>query len=276
MSKLSLSGKSYKVDRENIFEFKKPEETNSYCPVSHENVLSMAEEAIVNSGSKITGIDIGVRDQIVNDRMIYGAKMFSIISVNHAADEAGDEIGIEVGIRNSYDKSMSIGIISGSSVYVCDNMMFTGTLSSVKKHTPNVWDEFPIMIYSVVGFIHKMHDLDMLIRSRFMDVQISTERGLDFLGSLAARNVIPYTNGRNSIFADSIKEWVEPSFGEFKDRNVWSLYNACTHACKKSPFINFIENNSIITNKFKYMFAKDISEKYNEIKENVLRIRKSG
>ena len=49
------------------------------------------------------------------------------------------ELGLSIGFRNSYDKSMAIGIAIGAEVFVCDNLSLTGDITIMKKHTLNVW-----------------------------------------------------------------------------------------------------------------------------------------
>ena len=52
-----------------------------------------------------------------------------------------EEMGLSVAFRNSYDKSMSVGVAIGASVFICDNLALHGDIAVMKKHTKNVWTE---------------------------------------------------------------------------------------------------------------------------------------
>jgi hypothetical protein len=51
------------------------------------------------------------------------------------------QYGYTVAVRNSYDKTMSVGVCGGVNTFICDNLSFYGSDFTIKmKHTKNVWD----------------------------------------------------------------------------------------------------------------------------------------
>ena len=108
-----------------------PEETPTYKPVSHFDLATNLAEV---SGTLL-------RDYVL-DRSQYGlardgAQLFGI----HTYRNGSDSMGLSIGFRNSYDKSMSVGIAIGASVFVCDNLALTGKIAIARKHTSNVWQD---------------------------------------------------------------------------------------------------------------------------------------
>ena len=43
-----------------------------------------------------------------------------------------------VGVRNSHDKSFPAGLVIGASIFVCDNLSFSGEVKLARKHTVHV------------------------------------------------------------------------------------------------------------------------------------------
>jgi hypothetical protein len=63
-----------------------------------------------------------------------GNQLFALL--NFKKDH--NELGLSVAFRNSYDRSMSIGLAIGASVFICDNLALNGDIAVMKKHTKNV------------------------------------------------------------------------------------------------------------------------------------------
>ncbi|MBT6052993.1 MAG: hypothetical protein HOG49_39840, partial [Candidatus Scalindua sp.] len=94
-----------------------PPETRTYRPVSHYDLAKNLAEV---SGGLLRGFEMqGAQYGMVRD----GAQMFGVHTYKNGISGS---MGLSVGFRNSYDKSMSVGIAIGASVFVCDNLALTG------------------------------------------------------------------------------------------------------------------------------------------------------
>ncbi len=51
-----------------------------------------------------------------------------------------------VGVRNSHDKSFPAGITAGASVFVCDNLSFSGEVKLARKHTRFITRDLPTLL----------------------------------------------------------------------------------------------------------------------------------
>jgi len=85
-----------------------PVETHSYKPVSHYDLaINLAEVA----GSLLNGHALSSSKYgLARD----GNQLFGV----HTFANGSDELGLSIGFRNSYDKSMSVGIAIGATVFV--------------------------------------------------------------------------------------------------------------------------------------------------------------
>lgn len=75
-----------------------------------------------------------------------GQRMFGASPITNK-DHVDDEVRLMIGFRNSYDRTMSVGICFGSKVFVCDNMAFSG-------YTTDGEEAF--------GEIHHRHQCDVM------------------------------------------------------------------------------------------------------------------
>jgi hypothetical protein len=205
---------------EELREIPMPEETPTYKPVSHYDLATNLAEV---SGTLL-------RDYTL-DRSQYGlardgAQLFGI----HTYRNGSDSMGLSIGFRNSYDKSMSVGIALGASVFVCDNLALTGDIAIARKHTSNVWQDLEELIITKIyrsqhNFNRIVEDAQIMQGQHLSDDDAYRLTGLLYGHGIISPRQIPIVK----------KEWLLPSHEEFEERNVWGFYNACTEALKSSP-----------------------------------------
>lgn len=197
-----------------------PAETQTYKPVSHYDLATNLAEV---SGSMLVDYEL--------DRSQYGIardgnQLFGV----HTYRNGSDSMGLSIGFRNSYDKSISVGIAIGASVFVCDNLALTGEIAIARKHTSNVWQDLEELIITTT--YRSQHNFKRIVE----DAQLMQGQ---YLSDNDAYRLIGLLYGNSVITPRQIpvvkKEWLTPSHPEFSDRNVWSLYNAATEALKSSP-----------------------------------------
>lgn len=273
MSTLCLHTGAARIDGPELVHIPVPIATNSYCPVEHFKLLDTIERAALEYGHVIDNLEVGIQSAKRDEETILGAKMFAIMRLKTNGAVGGDNLRLDIGIRNSYDKSVAVGIVAGASVFVCDNMMITGEMQAIRKHTPNVWQDILPMVMAVLMIANKQHELDQQMRQDLMLHEINTHSGLDLLGSMAAHGYISYAGGNSSMFATALREWQEPSFEEFNPRNVWSLYNACTFATKKSTLSNSMLDNAKVTCFFRDEFTPHITTESASLNGVLLKLR---
>ncbi len=197
-----------------------PEETPTYKPVSH---FDLAKNLAEVSSTLLRDYTLETANYgLARD----GAQLFGV----HTYRNGSDSMGLSIGFRNSYDKSMSVGIAIGASVFVCDNLALTGEIAIARKHTSNVWQDLEeLTITTIYRSQHNFHRI----------VEDSQRMKGQHLGDDDAYRLTGLLYGHGIISPRQIpvvkKEWLTPSHDDFDDRNVWSFYNAVTEALKGSP-----------------------------------------
>lgn len=197
-----------------------PEATDSYVPVSHYSLsdkISTISKDILRDYTLI-GENYAVARQ--------GQQLFALLKFK----SDNDEMGLSVAFRNSYDKSMSVGIAIGASVFICDNLALRGDIAIMKKHTLNVWDTLEnITIQTLYKAQRKFEEV--IVDSRKMkDRPMSNDEAFRLMGYLYGHNLV--SPRQLTVLKD---EWIKPSHEQFRDRNMWSLFNATTEALKSCP-----------------------------------------
>jgi len=216
------------VTRDDLSLIPIPEATESYIPVPHNH---LADTLSTIGQDILSGFNLN-KEQFALARN--GNQMFGVLTFRNG----NSELGLSIGFRNSYDKSMAIGIAIGAAVFVCDNLAFAGDVTILRKHTANVWSSLEDLSISTLyrsrkNFEKIAEDSEMLKARDLNDTE-----AFKLLGLLYGRKVITL---RQVSFAKL--EWLSPSHEEFKPRNMWSFYNACTEVLKSCPPLVIMEKH---------------------------------
>lgn len=208
------------VTRDQLDLIKIPEQTDSYVPVSHyvlsDKILTIARDILRDY--TLIGDKYAVARQ--------GNQMFALLKFR----SDNDEMGLSVAFRNSYDKSMSVGIAIGASVFICDNLALHGDIAVMKKHTKGVWDALEDLAISSLYKAQKNFDKVVIDSRRMKEIPLNDDEAFRLMGYLYGHNLV--SPRQLTVLKD---EWLKPSHDEFQDRNKWSLFNATTEALKSCP-----------------------------------------
>ena len=139
-------------------------------------------------------------------------------------------MGLALGFRNSYDRSMALGIAVGASVFVCDNLALTGDITIMKKHTRNVWQSLEELAITTIYRSQKNFQQIVCDAEQLKQCPLDDLAGFSLLGILFGKEII--SPRQLTVVRD---QWLKPRHPEFAPRNIWSFYNACTNALKSSP-----------------------------------------
>lgn len=178
--------------------------------------------ALINKGHRSTGIGgLDSQQKKLNDRI-------NLLSGN---------MGMSIGVVNSYDKLLRIRIAAGATVFVCDNLMLTGDITYMRKHTINVWRDLEIAIKQQIGMAEQSFNSIQAAAERMKEIRINNNQAFGSMGVLFGEGL--FTAPMMTI---AKKQWIEPVFSVFEKRNKWSLYQACTYAMKLARPDNIMEN----------------------------------
>ena len=198
-----------------------PEKTSTYVPVSHVDFINNTKDIAsrVLNGHTLALEQYGIaRD---------GKQMFGTLTYKEGFHDSNQELGLSIGIRNSYDKSMSLGLCSGASVFVCENLMMTGEVVAMRMHTGSIIDELKGLIFNALLKSEEKFSTIHADTQRMKEVSIEDAFAYSTMGKLYGYGII--SERQLPVMK---KEWIKPKYDDFSDRTLWSLYNAGTEALK--------------------------------------------
>jgi len=199
-----------------------PEETRSYMPVGHYEVIEMVRDHVSQS---FTIAKEQYAMSVQTKGVTLGHKMFGFMELAHSASDYTTTLGI----RNSYDKSMPFGITVGSRVFVCDNMAFIGDYFQFRRHTRYVWQDLPEKLCKVMGDIPALIAAQDEAFARYKEIEFKPMQAHDFVVRAALEGVVT-----SDKILKVLEEYKEPSHKEFAEPSLWALLNAFTETMKGS------------------------------------------
>ena len=199
------------VDRVEVARVSTPRPTVTWTPIPHVTLIETVENAL-----RSTGLKIGNQVHSLNQG---GARYFGLTEV-HGPDDARD-YALVLGLRNSHDKSFPVGLVAGASVFVCDNLSFSGEVRLTRKHTVHLQRDLPQLVGRGVGQLMQLWGHQGQRIDAYKNYRLRDKAAHDLV--IRAVDVGAATN---RMIPSVIKEWREPSYPEFEDRSAWSLFNA--------------------------------------------------
>ena len=235
---------SNKVDLDTLKEIELPKQTKSYIPVSHVDFINNTKD---------------IANRVLDKHTLYseqygiardGKQMFGTLTYKESFQTDGTEhphkdIGLSIGLRNSYDKSMSLGLCSGASVFVCENLMMTGEVVVMRMHKGNIIDELKGLIFNA---LLKSEDKFATIHAdsqKLKTIDITDNVAYNMMGRLYGYGVL--SERQLPVMK---REWQKPKYDSFIKRDAWSLYNAGTEALKTTPPMNRMKKHIEMHNMF--------------------------
>ena len=227
MNLVSCRG-NQRVTRDELDLIPLPEATDSYVPVSH---YDLAEKLTTISNDLLTDYAMVGEDYAVARQ---GSQLFAVLNFQ----KADSEMSLSLAFRNSYDRSMSLGLAIGAQVYCCSNLALEGDIVVMKKHTKRVWDSLENVAITTLykagkNFEQIVADSEVL-RTRGLE----NDQAFQMMGLLFGKGII--SPRQLTVVKD---KWLKPDHPEFQPRNEWSFYNACTESLKSCPPVSVMEKH---------------------------------
>jgi hypothetical protein len=216
---------------------KTPQATRSHQTINHGMVVGKIKNYVPFTGMEIIDEQYALRDgkDYLKKEKIPDAQMFGVLTLRDNSLEKKPWT-TTLGLRNSHDKAFSFGLSTGSRVFVCDNLAFSGDHTVKRKHTTNIFKHLDSDIILMLQQVRKYARMQDERYNLYQQVEIDA-RDADHIVMNCVRD--------GSITTQSIpkvlQEYEHPSFEDFSPRTVWSLFNAVTEVSKGTPFMTLNE-----------------------------------
>ena len=196
-----------------------PQQTRTYKPISHQQLIDLTLESIYQSGFEIeTELYSGAREgQVGNGRY----------TIRNVADS---EMQLQIAWQNSYDKSLSLKFAIGTRILVCSNGSVSGDFGAFrKKHMGTVQEFAPSAITEYIkrsGDVFQQMQRD---REGMKQIEVSKRVAGELIGRMFIEEEIIQSTQLNIIK----REIDNPSFDYGASGSMWELYNHTTLAMKE-------------------------------------------
>ncbi len=205
------------VERSALPHVPTPIATETWTPIPHHRLVEQVEHAL--NLSRLTVVSQA------HALTHCGARYFGLLQVQNG--HASPDYSWVLGLRNSHDKRFPAGLVVGWSVFVCDNLAFSGEVQLNRKHTANIVRDLPMLTERAVGQLtERWHAQDTRI-ARYRETALDDTQAHDLMIRAVDVGVCPV-----STLPKVINEWRRPTMAAFQPRNVWSLFNGFTEALK--------------------------------------------
>lgn len=216
-----------------------PEATDTYTPVGNGDLIRLIEDrakAVLKVEPENLQLGLSRKDQ----------QMFGVMTLGTGDAEKSPVFGF----RNSYDKTLPVGLCSGSQVFVCDNLCFVGSsYMQMRRHSSHVWQDLQPMIDEALVSVQDVFEQFQKQTQAMKDQEVTLDQGFSHIGIARGRGLI--TPRQESV---AIQDWITPRHEEFSDRNAWSLYNCFTEGLKKGSAGGSISRHTVIHDFFSDRF----------------------
>lgn len=200
------------VDRADLDQVEAPPATDSWFPVKHATVADTVAQALTAAGFQVRSAKYALSRG--------DARLFSTMDL---ATPLGSGVSLAVGVRNSTDKSLPLGFVAGSRVLVCDNLAFRSELLVRRKHTRFGQERFAEAICKAVQSLAQFKETEAARIRHFRSCEVQDVQAESLMLRAYEQDVVSHR-----LLPRVIKEWRVPSFEEFRERTLWSLFNAFT------------------------------------------------
>ncbi len=222
MNGLMLHCGNRTVTRDQVNECQTPLQTDTWTPIPHIVLVNEVEKQMKAAGLVISDQVHSLNLDKDGDKR--GSRYFGLMEIESPND---DDYRVIAGLRNSHDRMFAASICIGNRVFICDNLSFFNEVVFGRKHTPNILRDIPELVSRAVGQLNTIRDNqdDRIQAYKSHEISDETAHHL-FVNVIKSRVVSP------SKIKNMYEEWENPSHDVFKDRNVWSAFNAVTEVMK--------------------------------------------
>lgn len=216
-AKLMVHCGGTRVERGELARLGAPAPTTTWQPIPHGTLLSEVEAALGRNGLRVTGEEHAVARE--------GDRYFGLLQV--ANGKGPEDHAWVLGLRNSHDQSFPAGLVVGSRVFVCDNLAFSGEIVLARRHTRWILRDLPRLVMDGVGQLSGRWHSQEVRYARYREAALSDPEAHDLVVRALDAGAVTATQ-----VPDVLRQWRQPEHPEFRERTAWSLFNACTHACR--------------------------------------------
>ena len=204
-----------------------PNTTDTYSAVAHLDIHTAILNKLEERGIEVQKIQFKSN------------KKGTQVIATYFLESDDSEFGGMIAWRNSYDKTRSVAICAGATVYICGNGAVMGEMKFIKRHVGEVNGQLEGAIDEQLDKVEQMISDTSTLKDKLDSKTFDRYLAGAVIGNLYLKGVL------NTTQMEIVKkELDQPSFlyGVEED-SMWALFNHVTHALKISSPSNYFENH---------------------------------
>jgi hypothetical protein len=206
-----------------------PQQTRTYKPVSHAQLMDLTLESIHQAGFTLDQ----ERYTSARDGKVANGK-FTIKNV------ADSEMQLQIGWQNSYDKSLSLKFAIGTRILVCSNGCVSGDFGAFKKrHKGDIQDFTPGAIVDYIKSAGEAFSIMQTQREQMKQIEITKRTKAELIGRMMIEEQFIQSTQLNII----TRELKAPTHDYGAKDSLWELYNYTTFAMKETHPAQWMESH---------------------------------
>jgi hypothetical protein len=211
---------TYSVAKNILLNAEIPQQTKTYKPISHEQLIDLTLNSIQSAGFELgTELYSSARNgNVANGRY----------TIKNVADR---EMELQIGWQNSYDRSMSLKFAIGTRIFICQNGCVSGDYGAFRKiHKGNVQEFTPGAITEYIksagdGFRKLQEERDAM-----KQIELTRRTKAELIGRMLLEEQFITSTQLNIIG----RELDNPTHDYGAPDSLWELYNYATFSMKET------------------------------------------
>ena len=210
-----------------------PQHDKTYTVIPHETVIHETHKELARSGFRI------------KNEKYKEARGGNIVQAIYHLEHGDDpDMGLMFAWTNSYDKSMRFKCAVGAHVYICDNGMISGDMSSwARKHTGTADQEMAQTVSFQLRNATTQYEKLIQQKNEIKNIQLTKAEQGEVIGKLFIEHEV-LTLTQMGIVQRELAKAANP-YGVSND-SAWALYNHVTLALKESHPLSFITDHEVV------------------------------
>ena len=210
---------NYKTARGMLLAAPVPQQTRTYKPVSHLELMDLTLESIYQAGFTL--------DQELYTSAREGKVANGKFTIKNVADS---EMQLQIGWQNSYDKSLSLKFAIGTRIFICENGCVSGDYGAFKhKHVGEIQTFTPTAITEYIKDAGEAFTRMQTERESMKQIVLDRRAQAELIGRMIIDEQFIESTQLNIIK----RELEKPTHDYGAENSLWELYQFTTFSMKE-------------------------------------------
>jgi len=210
---------TYSTAKEILINTPIPQQTRTYKPVSHNQLIDLTLGSIEDAGFHLDkeSYSSSCDGQIANGKF----------TISNVRDK---DMQLQIGWQNSYNKQLTLKFAIGTKIFICQNGMVSGDHGTFKKkHVGEIQTFAPSAITEYIKSSGEIFQRMQQEKDNMKNIEISKRVQAELIGRMLIEEEFIESTQLNIIN----RELKKPTHDYGAENSMWELYNFTTFAMKE-------------------------------------------